>query len=143
MIFIIFTGQQSLGLSESAIHGVTVNPWKDIWYLWVPESYKYGMTSRSSVDLCCCCCCCCECTHKLFNLILPPSPLQTEGLVDHMGETYVSLSCTHKEPLHMQIHTRVSVVWICAWWHHNELLHHTAHFLLTIRYTGFKAFHTK
>jgi hypothetical protein len=57
--------------------------------------------------------------------------------------THVSLSCTHKEPLHMQIHTSVSVVWICAWWHHNELLHHTAHFILTIRYTGFKAFHTK
>jgi hypothetical protein len=47
--------------------------------------------------------------------------------------THVSLSCTNKEPLHMQIHTRVSVVWICAWWHHNESLHHTAHFILAIR----------
>lgn len=57
--------------------------------------------------------------------------------------THVSLSCTHKEPLHMQIHTRVSVDLICAWWHHNELLHHMAYFILTIRYTGLKAFHTK
>jgi hypothetical protein len=84
----------------------------------------------------------CECTHKLFNSILPPSPLQTQGHVDHMPHMSVFPALT-KEPLHMQIHTRVSVVWTCAWWHHNELLHHTAHFILTSRYTGFKAFHTK
>jgi hypothetical protein len=118
---------ESLKRQLVSVSSQVIQVWHDF------KIFSWSSSSSSS---------CYECTHKLFNVILPPSPLQIQGLVDHMPHMSVFPALT-KEPLHMQIHTRVSVVWICAWWHHSELLHHTAHFILTSRYTGFKAFHTK